>query len=113
MSESTAYIHIEGDRYYQITPRYPFIVVNDYLQKLPVPLFREQHGMDTVDYIILMLFICIAVCGCCLTCQKMKLLELYSALGKRKFYFLTKNSDFIIVNKSRHSDNNGNNGAGE
>lgn len=76
MSESVAFIHIDGDLYYQILPRYPFVYVNEYLQDIPSAEFRSGKGVDWIDWMILAFFMLAAVFGFIATMQRIKLSEL-------------------------------------
>lgn len=86
MSESVAFIHIDGDRYYQIIPRYPFVYVNEYLQDIPSAEFRSGKGVDWIDWMILAFFILAAVCGFIATMQRIKLSELCSQSSARRVF---------------------------
>lgn len=76
MSETLAFIHIDGDRYYQISPRYPFLFVHEYLQEIPAPQYRAGSGVDVVDWTILGMFVLAAGFGCLATVYKIKIWEL-------------------------------------
>ncbi len=76
MSESTGYVHIDGDRYYRIRHRYPFIFVYDYLEYIPDPLYSDTHGADLADLGIIIVVLAAAFVGLVASMQRLKVFEL-------------------------------------
>ncbi len=73
-SENIAFVHIDGNRYYRITPRYPYVFVNEYLQYLPKPHYIGGHGIDIIDWVVLALIISVFVGGIVAALLKMQLI---------------------------------------
>lgn len=73
-SENIAFVHIDGNRYYRISPRYPYVFVNEYLQYLPKPHYIDNPGVDTVDWIVLATIILLFVGGIISALVKMQLI---------------------------------------
>jgi hypothetical protein len=52
LREELTFIHIEGDHYYRVLPRYPYLHVNEYLQSIPNARLVQRSSSDLFDYII-------------------------------------------------------------
>jgi hypothetical protein len=75
-TENIAFVHIDGNRYYRISPRYPYVFVNEYLQYLPKPHYIDSRGIDTIDWIVLVVIIGVFVGGIVAALVKMQLIPL-------------------------------------
>lgn len=76
-AEDVAFVHVDGDLYWQITPRYPFIFLHDYLQIIPAPEYRSDPGVDAVDWSLVGFFIVTVLLGCFSTMYQIKIWELF------------------------------------
>jgi hypothetical protein len=72
-----AFVHVDGDLYWEISPRYPFIYLHDYLQTIPAPQFRSDPWVDAVDWSLVGFFIVTVLLGCLLTMIQIKIWELF------------------------------------
>lgn len=104
VAEDVAYIHIEGDLYWEIKPRYPFISLREYLQDIPPPQFRTDLGVDVVDWSLVGFFVFAIVMGCLATLYQIKIWELGMQACRRctgssfPFSSFTTSSSSAILN---------------
>jgi hypothetical protein len=81
-SENIAFIHIDSERYYRISPRFPYVYVNEYLQSLPKPLFLRGRGVDVVDWLVAGSVVALLAGGLVAVLVKMQLLVIpHSCFG--------------------------------
>jgi hypothetical protein len=76
LTESSGYAHIDGESYYRLKPKYPYIYVDDYLQAIPGPVYSAVEGTDSVDIGILLFLAVVASIGLAASIVKMQILEL-------------------------------------
>jgi hypothetical protein len=100
ISENDAFIHIDEDLYYRISPRYPFVFVNDYLQDIPVAKFHVRRGVDAIDSSIFGMFLFAACVGFIATIYQIKLWELLFQSFKKccqpyQRFFRTSDADSV------------------
>eukprot|EP00597_Dinobryon_sp_UTEXLB2267_P001429 CAMPEP_0170066582 /NCGR_PEP_ID=MMETSP0019_2-20121128/6229_1 /TAXON_ID=98059 /ORGANISM="Dinobryon sp., Strain UTEXLB2267" /LENGTH=343 /DNA_ID=CAMNT_0010273715 /DNA_START=905 /DNA_END=1936 /DNA_ORIENTATION=- len=78
LTESETFIHISGNRYYQLRPKFPYVYVDEYLQYFPKPLYSGVNGMDWADWAIIALIVCSALSGVVASLWKMQLCAWFS-----------------------------------
>eukprot|EP01034_Spumella_vulgaris_P021778 gene21778-27843_t len=101
ISETIGYVHVDGDRYYRIKHRYPFIFVYDYLEAIPDPLKSTTQGPDAADLGLMCLILVVALVGFVAGMVKLKLFEYFcggtyqKGITQRAGYFSRRRSRTI------------------
>lgn len=75
MTEGVAYVHHQGDEYYSVHPRHPFVFVHDYLQPIPSAVTAADEGTELVDVLISVTLLLAAITGCLASLWKLQLCE--------------------------------------
>lgn len=50
LTESETFIHISGDKYYKLKPKFPYVYIDEYLQYIPKPSYNGVDSMDWADW---------------------------------------------------------------
>lgn len=50
LTESETFIHISGNRYYKLKPKFPYVYIDEYLQYIPKPSYNGVDSMDWADW---------------------------------------------------------------
>jgi hypothetical protein len=76
LTEDDGFIHIEGERYYHIRPRHPFVFNHDYWQDVPLAIVLEKTGQDISDIVISLAILVITIIGLTMGLWKLKILDI-------------------------------------
>lgn len=63
MREDVSFVHMEGELYYRISPRSPFVLINEYLQEIPTARVISRSGSDRMDILIFIALVSFALGG--------------------------------------------------
>jgi hypothetical protein len=70
-----AYIHIQGNKYYKISPRHPFAVDQTYFVSIPQAIYAIRSPITWVDISISILLLVTVSVGLILSVSRLKLIE--------------------------------------
>lgn len=63
LTERIGYIHIDGDEYYRISPRFPFALMQEYQQPIPSARLIEVESAGVSDFVISLVLLTAALLG--------------------------------------------------